>query len=173
MQEEGQLHTAAVVLSIRVEAVMMMPQWLDDPFVASAKALSVHTGAPHTEAPQTGAPHTEAPQTGAPHTGGQHTEALHTGALVDPCKTQQLGNQKKLGLVQLLHCTVALGHHALCLDLFLGLGQVLSLCWILHLHIDPAYQTAAVQMHVVEAAVQQVDVAEVAALVWLQELLEG
>jgi hypothetical protein len=70
---------------------------------------------------------------------------------------------------------VALGHHALCLDLFLGLGQVLSLCWILHLHIDPAYQTAAaaVQMHVVEAAVQQEDVAEVAALVCLQELLEG
>jgi hypothetical protein len=70
---------------------------------------------------------------------------------------------------------VALGHHALCLDLFLGLGQVLSLCWTLHLHIDPAYQTAAaaVQMDVVEAAVQQVDVAEVAALVWLQELLEG
>lgn len=170
MQEEGQLHTAAVVLSIRVEVVMMKLRWLDDPFVASAKALSVHTGAPHTEAPQTGAPHTE-----APHTGAQHTEAPHTGALVDPCKTQQLGNQKKLGLVQFLHCTVALGHHALCLDLFLGLGQVLSLCWILHLHIDPAYQTAAaaVQMHVVEAAVQQEDVAEVAALVCLQELLEG
>ncbi len=170
MQEEGQLHTAAVVLSIQVEAVMMKPRGLDDPFVASAKALSVHTGAPHTEAPQTGAPHTE-----APHTGAQHTEAPHTGALVDPCKTQQLGNQKKPGLVQILHCTVALGHHALCLDLFLGLGQVLSLCWTLHLHIDPAYQTAAaaVQMDVVEAAVQQVDVAEVAALVWLQELLEG
>jgi hypothetical protein len=68
---------------------------------------------------------------------------------------------------------VAPGHHALCPDLFLA--QVLSLCWILHLHIDPAYQTAAaaVQMDVVEAAVQQVDVAEVAALVWLQELLEG